>query len=171
MEFVGYLFHWSDHPVGQLHLGTAYLAIILGPIVFLNRKGTTFHRIVGYLFVASMLTLNIAALTRYTLTGGFNFFHFAALASLATLIPGLYFGWQAHRRKSRGAYVTHGILMSWAYFGMMMAFIAESVTRQLPFLLHGENGWVRFFGFMIPVMALTAWWTNRQIRRHVIPGA
>jgi len=168
MEYISFIFNWTDHPVGQLHLFAAYLALATGPVVFFRRKGTLSHRILGYVFIISMLTLNVSALTRYTLTGSFNFFHFAALFSLATLIPGLVYAWRARMHKSPRAWMTHGILMSWAYFGLVMAFIAETVTRRFPFLLNGETAWFKFFAFLIPVMALTAWWTNRQVRRHVV---
>ena len=163
-----YLDHWATHPIGQLHVGMALLALVLGPIMFLRRKGTGSHRALGYVFVVAMLTANIAALTRYGLTGGFNFFHFAALMSLATLLPAIVFAWRARQRKSRNAYITHGILMCWAYFGLVMAFIAEAVTRQFPFLLHGEGAWIRFFIFLGALMLVAGWWTRRQVRRHVI---
>lgn len=168
MEILSYLMHWTDHPVGQLHLGVAYLGLILGPVIFLRRKGTIPHRVMGYVFAFSMLTLNLSALTRYGLTGGPNFFHFAALVSLATIIPGLLYAWRSRARVSPRSHVAHGIFMTWAYFGLVMAFIAEAVTRQFPFLLNGEGAWGRFFAFLIPVMVAAAWWTNRMVRHHVI---
>lgn len=168
MNPLAYLEHWTTHPVGQVHVVLALLALILGPVIFLRRKGTVPHRIFGYAFVATMLIVNLSALTRYGLTGGPNFFHFAAAMSLATLLPAIYFAWRARLKRSPKAYVTHGILMCWAYFGLVMAFVAEAVTRQYPFLLHGDGAWVRFFFFLGVMMAVTGWWTNRMVRRHVI---
>lgn len=164
----GYFAHWTDNPVGQVHLFTAYTALVLGPVIFLNRKGTLPHRALGYVFVVSMLTVNLSALTRYGLTGGPNFFHLAALVSLTTLLAGVYNGWRARMRKSARAFVTHGIFMTWSYFGLVMAFVAEAVTRQFPFLLHGEGAWTRFFIFLGALILVTGWWTRGMIRRHVI---
>lgn len=168
MNPLSFLEHWPAHPVGQVHVVLALLALILGPAIFLGRKGSVPHHILGYAFVATMLTVNLSALMLYGLTGGPNFFHFAAIMSLATLLPAIYFAWRARLKRSRGAFVTHGILMCWAYFGLVMAFVAEAVTRQFPFLLHGDGAWVRFFIFLGVLMAVAGWWTNRMVQRHVI---
>ena len=154
--------------VGQVHLALALLALFLGPVVFAGRKGSVPHRVLGYVFVAAMLIVNLSALMLYGLTGGPNFFHFAAIMSLATLLPAIYFAWRARLKRSPRAFVAHGILMCWAYFGLVMAFVAEAVTRQLPFLLHGDGAWARFFIFLGVTMTVAGWWTNRMVQRHVV---
>jgi len=166
-----YLEYWSTHPVGQLHVGMALLALVLGPVMFLRRKGTLSHRVIGYVFVVAMLVVNITALTRYGLTGGFNFFHVAAILSLATLLPAIAFAWRARLTNSRRAHITHGVLMSWTYFGLVMALVSETVTRKFPYLLHGEGAWMRFYIFLGLLVAVTGWATNRLVQRRVVHRA
>ncbi|OON70180.1 DUF2306 domain-containing protein [Hymenobacter sp. CRA2] len=60
--------------IGYLHLAAALLAMALGAVVLLNRKGGRFHRRAGYGYVACMLTLNASALLIYRLFGGFGCF-------------------------------------------------------------------------------------------------
>lgn len=167
MEAIYVFFHWTDNPVGQIHLFAAYIAILAGPVVFLRRKGDLPHRVLGYIYFGAMLTLNVAALTRYTLTGSFNFFHFAALMSLLTILPGVWMAIRYKQTRSRVHLNAHGTFMSWSYFGLMMAFVSEMATRKFPFLLSGEYTWPKFFLFLAVVMSLTGWWTARQVRRHV----
>lgn len=69
-------------PVGQLHLAAALMALAAGGLMLRRPKGTRSHRRSGWLYVASMLTLNGTALLIYRLTGRFGPFHIAALVSL-----------------------------------------------------------------------------------------
>jgi len=171
MDYVTYFFAWTNHPIGQVHLICAFAALITGPTIFFRRKGTRSHRWIGYVYFVSMVVLNIAALFSYRLTGGANLFHGAAVASMATIIPAIYYVWRFKRTRKRGHMIAHGMFMSWSYFGLVMAFISEIVTRQFPALLHGSGGWASFILFVGTLMALTGWWTNRQIRTHVIRRA
>ncbi|MCB1601760.1 MAG: DUF2306 domain-containing protein [Rhodanobacteraceae bacterium] len=164
----GYLETWSHHPVGLLHVGLAMLALLTGPLLFLRRKGTRAHRVLGYGYVVAMVIANVAALARYGLTGGFNLFHAAALASLATLIPASYCAWRARVEASRGMRVAHGIFMSWTYFGLAIAFVAEFVTRRMPQLLHGDGAWIRFSVFLLLTMLLAGWMTQRLINLRIL---
>ena len=51
--------------IGWFHFITSVLALIAGTTVLLNAKGTKFHKRVGYLYVISMLALNIKFLLYY----------------------------------------------------------------------------------------------------------
>ena len=123
------------------------------------------------LWLAVMLTTMLAtraALARYGLTGGFNLFHAAALVSLATLLAATFCAWRARATHNRGMQIAHGIFMSWTYFGLVMAFVAEMVTRKLPHWLHGEGGWTRFAVFLILLMLLAGIATQGLIRRRIL---
>lgn len=161
------LFHWSSSPLGQLHLVFAYLALVSGPVVFFRAKGNGLHRILGYTYAMSMILLNVFALSRYSLTGSFNLFHYAALGSLATILPGIWMAVRFRRTRSIHDLNAHGTLMSWSYYGLLLAFVAETVTRQFPVLLHGEGGWLRFTIFITVIGLIGARFTSRLVRRHV----
>lgn len=158
---------WSQHPLGQLHVSFALTALVCGPLIFFSTKGTRAHRVIGWVYVAAMAILNLTALASYQLTGRFNFFHFAALASLATLAPATWFAVVARRSGNRSAMITHGILMSWSYFGLVAAFLSEIFTRALPFMLHGEGGWLRFGTALAIYLSIAGWWSARIIHRRV----
>ena len=124
MEILDYIVGWSQTLLGHFHFAIATLALVLGPIIFFTNKGTFKHKIIGILFIVSMLTVNITALMSYNLTGGFNLFHFAALCSMATLLTAIFFIRKAVKTKSEKHYIIHGVLMSWTYFGLVAAFIS-----------------------------------------------
>ncbi len=164
-----YIFTWSDDTPGRFHLGFALTALATGPVIFLNKKGTLLHRVCGYVFILSMLAVNGTALTKYQFSGGFNFFHFAALMSLATLLPAIYYLFSALRLGRRNHLLFHGIFMVWTYFGLVMAAIAETVTRGFPYLLHGEGGWARFLVTLSIFMTVTGYFTYRLTQKK-LPG-
>ncbi len=97
-------------PLGLIHLISAIIALIAGMIVISNKKGTAFHKKVGYLYVFSMLVLNITALFIYRLTGGFNLFHIFVLASLFSIVGGM--SAPLFNRKNKNLIITHLEVMS-----------------------------------------------------------
>ena len=116
-------------PVGQLHLATALMALTAGGGMLWRPKGTASHRRIGWLYVASMLTMNGTALLIYRLTGRFGPFHIAALVSLAMLLAGIIpVLW---RRPAEGWLERHYFFMSHSYLGLAAAAIAETATRVL----------------------------------------
>lgn len=161
-SFISYFTDWAHTTTGQVHLIIAMLALTSGPILFISNKGTVLHKIVGYIFILALFATNITALFSYNLTGGFNFFHIAAFFSLGTLLPAIYFIQKAIRTKIEKYYIVHGILMSWAYFGLIAAFVAEVVTREIPTMLHGEGGWMRFLIALSIFMLITGWWVYKK---------
>ena len=115
-------------PLGQVHLLTALTALASGAWVLLRRKGTARHRQAGWVYVASMLVLNVTALLIYRLTGTFGPFHVAALISLSTLLVGVV---NARRRLrgDRNWLARHYFYMTWSYLGLAAAAVAETATR------------------------------------------
>jgi uncharacterized membrane protein len=112
---------------GVIHLISAVLALILGSMVLLARKGTRIHRLNGYGFTVSMLVLNGTAFGLYHLFGKLGPFHFAALVSLFTLVIGMI---PAITRKPEQEWLKrHTIGMYYAVIGLYAAFASEIVVR------------------------------------------
>lgn len=85
------------------------------------------HRWLGWVYVGSILTLNVTALFIYRLSGGFGLFHVAALLSIATLFGGVL---PAVRRRPVGRWVErHYWCMTFSYLGLLAATASEAATR------------------------------------------
>lgn len=100
--------------------------MVVGAVVISRRKGTRSHRRLGWIYAVSMLGLNVTALMIYRLFGGFGPFHVAAIASLATLLGGMYF---VIARPTRNWLALHYSFMSWSYVGLLAAAASEAGTR------------------------------------------
>ncbi|MFS2317435.1 DUF2306 domain-containing protein [Maricaulis sp. D1M11] len=175
MENFWALDSWIHSANGAVHMGMALLALLLGPLLFLIRKGNRFHRIGGYLYVLAMLTVNITALTSYDLSGRPNIFHFFALMSLAGVIPGYFAIRAAMRRPNRNAVLGHAKAMSYSYMGLFAAGLSQIGTRLAPSLflspiwLYVFLGSVVFIGFLITAWMVKA--TEEGLGRRYSPAA
>lgn len=162
-----YIATWANDPLGYLHLAAAMIALVSGAVVAVLRKGNAAHVWLGRAYLAAMLFVNGSALSKYDLTGRPNVFHLAAILSLATVIAG-WIAAQRHRKTgARGAAAAHGIFMLWSYFGLIVALIAETVTREFPYMLHGQGGWLRFVAATGAFMIVAGFFYNRYVRREV----
>ena len=119
-------------PLGAAHVVLAVSALVAGAAVALGRKGTSFHRRAGWTYLASMVGVNVTALSIYRLFGSFGPFHWAAAFSLATIAAGLV---PVRRRANRYWLWRHAYWMSGSYVGLWAAAVAETLTRSraLPF--------------------------------------
>ena len=113
--------------IAAVHVVTGLLALLCGLLVFLRAKGTRSHRVIGYVYVASMLALNVTAFQIYRLFGRFGPFHIAALISLATVVAGM-IPVLRRRPKQRGVSLHYGY-MAWSYVGLVAATVAEIAVR------------------------------------------
>lgn len=120
-------------PLGMAHIIFALAAMTCGAVVLLRRKGTLWHKRLGYLYAFCMAGLNITALMIYRLFHRPGPFHALAVVSFGTLIAGLLPAW----RRRAGWLERHYRMMAWSYVGLCAAFLAEIVVR-LPFV-HGIN--------------------------------
>ena len=111
--------------LGTTHLAFAFAAIGSGTVIMLLRKGSRYHRWLGWSYAVAMAGLNASALFLYRLTGHFGPFHAAAIVSLATLILGI----MPARRRFRGWIPVHARLMAWSYVGLLAAAAAEVMSR------------------------------------------
>ncbi len=121
--------------LGQGHFYTAILAMTTGGVVVFRRKGTRFHRWCGRTYLASMLAVNISALSIYDLWGYFGPFHAAAVFSLFTVLMGVAAVWR--RKPTHDWKAAHAYWMSWSYVGLLAAAVSETSTRYLNF----DFGW------------------------------
>ncbi len=123
--------HTLQHPIGLAHVIIALLAIIIGTLVILSRKGTRKHKWLGRGYVCTMVAVNISAFLIYELFGGFGLFHWLALVSLLTVLV----GYIPARLRGPGWKVQHAYFMSGSYVGLIAALAAETLTRMplLPF--------------------------------------
>ncbi len=110
--------------IGLFHFIISVLALISGTVVLLNVKGTTFHKRVGYVYVISMLTLNLSSFFIISF-GGFSLFHFFAIVSLLTVLGGIYAVWKRYKNWL----TAHYYFMSWSVVGLYAALWSEIGTR------------------------------------------
>jgi uncharacterized membrane protein len=139
---------------GLVHLVASLLALASGAVVFFRPKAGVVHRRLGYLYAASMLTVNLTALVIYRLTGRFNVLHAFALLSLTGVILGLR---HAVTRRPRETWLlSHYSWMTWSYAGLLAALVAESGTRVVLPLLRNHGIAVSMGGFWTVVGVLSA---------------
>lgn len=137
---------WSGGGLGSFHLWVAVAALVIGPFVFLRRKGDVAHGLFGFAYVIAMATTNLSALSLYKFTGGINYFHLFAVFSLLTIGAGVVGIVVYTKNKKPAALNLHLQMMSWSYFGLVLAAIAEAGTRGLPRLFGGaDDFWTPFF--------------------------
>lgn len=115
--------------LGHFHFYSALLAMLVGAVVVFRPKGTRKHRWLGRAYFASMLALNISALSIYQLWGHFGPFHVAALFSLITVMMGVVYAWR--RKPADNWMVLHAYWISWSYVGLLAAAASETATRYL----------------------------------------
>lgn len=168
-EFLNPLW-WSESPVGLGHFFAALVALVIGPVSFLRRKGDRLHRLLGYTYVSVMAVVNVSALTMYELTGGPNLFHFFAALSLATIVPGIWCAVRARQTGRRELLISHYYFMSWSYFGLLAAFLSQIGTQLGPRVEWLPDGLSTFslVGIATAVMAgAAAFIINRKARPWV----
>lgn len=119
------------------HLIVSIIATISGFFVLLTKKGLIKHKQIGYVYVVSMLLVNVTAFMIYRVFGGFGIFPFFAIASLLTLIAGMY---PILRRKGKNYMFRYFSYMYWSVVGLYCAFCAEVSTR-IPFYLSSKINW------------------------------
>ncbi|MEP5611278.1 MAG: DUF2306 domain-containing protein [Cyclobacteriaceae bacterium] len=114
--------------VGLIHLASSAMAMILGAIILLERKGTRHHRRLGYVYVGCMVVLLVSSFMLYNLFGRFGIFHFASILSSLTLGMGML---PLIKRPEKWI-IYHFSGMYWSVIGLYAAFLSELFTRVLP---------------------------------------
>jgi len=160
---------WSDSVTGSIHFGLALLCLILGPIVLVRRKGNKTHRILGSIWAASMLILNISALSMYGINGRPTLFHFFAIVSFATLIPGYYAIWRFKTSRNPAHLLQHRYCMVWAYFGLAAAGVWQMALTVL-MQLGGKSHYGLALNGLGVLTGLIAFGLNRYLNKKY-PGS
>lgn len=109
----------------MLHLLASILALISGTVVLFSQKGTIQHKIVGYVYLISMLVVLTTALMIYRLFGGFNIFHFIAIVGLLYIVA----GFLPVLIRPKNWIKRHVYFMYWSVIGLYAAFVAEIMVR------------------------------------------
>lgn len=112
--------------LGTFHIIFAIAALILGAVVFCRLKGDRKHRVIGYFYVFSLLSVNVSALSVYEDSASGGPFHILAVVSLVTLICGFIPAF-THRPKSWWLSL-HAYFMSWSYVGLVAAGAGQLAT-------------------------------------------
>ena len=133
---------------GVIHLMVSIIAMITGMFVLVTHKGTKRHKQIGYIYLASMILLNITAFMIYRLYGKFGLFHWMAVISLLTLAAGMY---PILTRKSRNYIALHFNFMYWSVIGLYCAFMAETFLKLPKVVLNSTDEPMIIFYKMIGI--------------------
>lgn len=129
--------------MSTIHVTAASLALIIGMLVFLVRKGTRHHRRLGRTYLLLMLFVNGAALTIYNDSpDGFGVFHILAFVSLATIGCGVAF--VMFKRRLANWRPLHAHTMAWSYVGLAAAAAGQAGTA-----LFSDAGWPIIATFVV----------------------
>jgi uncharacterized membrane protein len=100
------------------HVLAASTALVVGAAVLMGAKGTQVHRVIGSVYVLTLVVVDGAALSLHR-EDTFGVFHVLAVASLLTIAVGLSPLLMGNR--SQTAVVTHAYCMVWSYAGLVAA--------------------------------------------------
>ncbi|MDT0630139.1 DUF2306 domain-containing protein [Rubrivirga sp. S365] len=106
------------------HTALGALALVTGAVVLARPKGGPWHRVVGRVYVVSMVVLCLASFglrDSTPLFRGFGGFHVAAIVSLVTVSAGAWSAWRGGRTQRAGWLPWHYMWMAWSYIGLVMA--------------------------------------------------
>ena len=143
--------------IGWFHFIVAVIAMLTGAIVILNKKGTLFHKRTGYIYVSSMLLMNISSFFIMNFDG-FSIFHFFALVSLITIFGGMI----PTIKKKKNWFGYHFYFMSWSVVGLYCAFWSEVGTR---FVSSMEQFWWMVLVATLVTVAIGSRIINREARK------
>ncbi|BAO74246.1 DUF2306 domain-containing protein [Winogradskyella sp. PG-2] len=151
MNFLNDIIHSN---IGWFHFILAVLAMLTGTMVLLNKKGTLFHKRSGYIYVFSMLLINISSFFIINFDG-FSIFHFFAIMSLATIIGGTL----PTIKKKKNWFGYHFYFMSWSVVGLYCAFWSEIGTRFV-------NNMQQFWWVIVLATLFTVFFGGKIINRE-----
>lgn len=156
-----------------IHVASALAALATGASTLILAKGTRRHRMLGSLYIASMIvTVCSAAMAPATvMTFGntrFGFFHvFVAIGavSLAFALNGLR-RWRTTR--SAEALRAHQTHFAYSYAGLLMAAVSQLAVN--PRFTRGSidtpgTYWAVFIGINLAIYAAAAWIIETRLRR------
>lgn len=164
---------WVATTKGGWHFAMALMAMVLGAINLIARKGSPAHRLLGTGYVVAMLAVNTTALTSYSISGEMTLFHWFALVSLATLLPAYALIVLYKLRRQDWMTAAHAHFMAWSYFGLVSAGVWQVALKLVMPLLRPEN--YQAVIWMLSLLTCLAWiavfWWLNQPRRRSADGS
>jgi uncharacterized membrane protein len=140
--------NWVHSVIGGVHFFAAVLGMIASLYIFIVKKGTAKHRFIGYVFVASLLLVNISSLFIYDFNNGsVSVFHFLIPVSMVFLLYGtvpMFF-----KRFAKNKMNKHIIGMNGAAIGLWAAGATEYFVREMAAGLN--KGELILYSFLISV--------------------
>lgn len=136
------------------HTVNGFIALVSGSAIIFLSKGTGVHRVIGYVYVASMYVLCFASFAIQDTTPffrGFGMFHIMALASIATVTAGLIPAF--YRKKYDNWYERHYSFMLWSYVGLVMA-LNSHFFRQVFLFFANQAGLGKIAGLILSIFVL-----------------
>lgn len=130
-------------PVIQVHAISATISVLLGPFVILRKRRDQFHKIAGYVWVITMLSVAISALFipsfGLAIVGHFGPIHLFVVLTLTSL-------WKGMAAIFRGDITGHRAWMRGLYWnGLLIAglvnFLPDRMTNRLFFPDHPDLGY------------------------------
>lgn len=115
-------------PAIHIHLAATILALALGAFMLIRRKGTVSHRMLGWIWVALMLTAATSSFWITGITGSYSLIHALSLLVLV-LVP------LAVLAIRRGRVKRHRMAMIGLFFG---ALVIPGLFTLLPMRLLGR---------------------------------
>lgn len=112
-------------PAGVVHVAAAVIAMSVGAVMFGSQKGTKRHLRLGYLYLAAMVNVNVAAWTVDT-GGTIGPFHVLTIVSVVTLVGA--YSLVVTGRPGAGRRESHGVLMAWSYAGVVSAGLGQAAV-------------------------------------------
>lgn len=101
------------------HTILGFIALGTGAWNLVTKKGTFHHRVIGFIYVGSMITLIITSFGIFELFEGFGPYHIMSLISGGTVILAIYF--PLRRQKYKNWLEHHYMWITWSYVGLVMA--------------------------------------------------
>ena len=103
------------------------MAMVVGAFVLFTTKGTRQHKLIGYIYVFSMILVCGSALAIYQLTGRFGIFHVSAVVGFLTLAGGMMP--MLIKSIDRKYKAVHFWFMYYSVLGLYAAFASEISVR------------------------------------------
>ncbi|MCB0279162.1 MAG: DUF2306 domain-containing protein [Calditrichaeota bacterium] len=121
--------NWVHSTIGGIHFVSSVIGLCTGAYILLTKKGTRIHKKTGYVFVVSLVLVNLSALFIYDFNdGSISVFHFLIPVSVIFLSIG--FIPMLGERKAN--YLNRHIIgMNGAALGLWAAGATEYFVREL----------------------------------------
>lgn len=120
-----------------VHAALALACLLLGAMILLRRKGTTVHRVLGWIWVSAMMVVAILSFWIRT-SGGFSLIHVLSVVTPIFLVRGVYRARThqvaGHRRTMLGLFV--GALLVAGLFTLMPYRLIGHLVWGMPGTIH-----------------------------------